>query len=184
VRILIEGEKVQGVGYRLFLLEKAMESGIEKIYVRNIDKDKVELLVSDEEDKVKSFYEKIYSEFPKEAKVRSVKEEPYNGKIPIPSIDRYFHFLTLEQLSRGREEVVKIPKGIDKALKPISSALKGLDEKFDKVVERFGLFAQYAKAVDEKLDKLPERIAQAISKRSYEKNDECAREGVGHTHQP
>jgi acylphosphatase len=39
VRILIEGEKVQGVRYRLFLLEKAMESGIEKIYVRNIDKE-------------------------------------------------------------------------------------------------------------------------------------------------
>jgi len=47
--------------------------------------------------------------------------------------------------------------------------LKGLDEKFDKVVERFGLFAQYAKAMDEKLDKLPERIAQAISKRSTRK---------------
>jgi acylphosphatase len=164
VRILIEGEKVQGVGYRLFLLEKAMESGIEKIYARNIDKDKVELLVSDEEDKVKSFYEKIYSEFPKEAKVKSVKEEPYNGEIPIPSIDRYFHFLTLEQLSRGREEVGRIPLIIDKTLKPISSALKGLDEKFDKVVERFDVFTQFAKSMDEKLDKLPERIARAISK--------------------
>lgn len=172
VRILIEGEKVQGFGYRLFLLEKAMESGIEKIYARNVDKDKVELLVSDEEDKVKSFYEKFYSKFPKEAKVRSVKEELYDGKIPIPSIDRYFHFLTLEQLSRGREEVVKIPIGIDRALKSISLALKGLDEDIDKVVEKFGLFAQYAKAMDEKLDKLPERIAQAISRKSYEKSDE------------
>lgn len=168
VRILIEGEKVQAVGYRLFLLEKAMESGIEKIYVRNVDKNKVELLVSDEEDNVKSFYEKIRLEFPKEAKVKSVKEEPYNGKIPIPNMDRYFHFLTLEQLSKGREEVIKIPKTIDKALKPISSTLTGLDEKFDKVTERFGLFAQYAKAMDEKLDKLPKRIAQAIS-RSYKK---------------
>jgi acylphosphatase len=172
VRILIEGEKVQGVGYRLFLLEKAMESGIEKIYVRNMDKDKVELLVSDEEDKVKSFYEKIYSEFPKEAKVRSIKEELYDGKIPTPSIDRYFQFLTLEQLSKGREKVVKIPKGIDKTLKPISSALSGLDEKFDKAVEKSSLFAQYAKTMDEKLNKLPERITQTISKKSYEKSDE------------
>jgi len=171
-RILIEGEKAQSVGYRLFLLEKAMESGIEKIYARNIDKDKVELVVSDEEDKVKSFYEKIYSELPKEAKVRSVKEEPYDGKIPIPSMDRYFHFLMLEELIKWREEVVKIPKCIDKALKPISLALSRLGEKFDKVVERFGLFAQYARAMDEKLDKLPERIAQAISKKSYEKSDE------------
>ncbi len=163
VRILIEGKKVQGVGYRLFLLEKAMETGIEKIYARNIDRNKVELLVSDEEEKVESFYQKISSEVPKEAKVESIKKEPYDGKTPIPSIDRYFHFLTLEQLSRGREEVVKLPAAVDKALKPISSSLAGLDEKFDKVVEKFGLFAQYAKAMDEKLDKLPERIAKALS---------------------
>ncbi|MEM3601346.1 MAG: acylphosphatase [Candidatus Bathyarchaeia archaeon] len=163
VRVLIEGIKVQGVGYRLFLLEKAIESGVEKNYARNIDKNKVELLVSDEENKVKSFYQKISSETPKEAKVESIKEEPYEGKIPIPSIDRYFHFLTLEQLSRGKEEVIKLPTAVERALKPISSSLSSLDEKFDKVVERFGLFAQYAKSMDEKLDKLPERIAKALS---------------------
>jgi len=166
MRILIEGENVQGVWYKVFLLEKAMESGIESIYVRNIDKDKVELLVSDEEDKVKSFCEKICSELPKEARVRSVKEEPYDGKIQIPNIDRYFHFLMLEELSRGREEVVKIPEGVEKALKPISSALTRLNEKFDKVVEGFDLFVQYARAMDKKLDKLPERIKNFRNKYS------------------
>ncbi|MEM3572835.1 MAG: acylphosphatase [Nitrososphaeria archaeon] len=165
MKILIEGKKVQGIGYRLFLLEKAMESGIEKIYARNIDNNKIELLVSDEEDKVKSFYQKISAEFPKEAEVKNIKEEPYDGKVPIPSIDRYFHFLTLEQLIRGREEVIRIPEALDKTLKPISSSLTGLDEKFDKVVEKFGIFAQYARAMDEKLDKLPERIAKALRSR-------------------
>jgi acylphosphatase len=49
VRIVIEGEMVQGVGYRIFLTQKALESGIDKILPRNIDKDKVEVLVEDEE---------------------------------------------------------------------------------------------------------------------------------------
>jgi acylphosphatase len=46
VRIVIEGERVQGVGYRIFLTQKALESGIDKILLRNIDKDK-EVFVED-----------------------------------------------------------------------------------------------------------------------------------------
>lgn len=177
VRILIEGKKVQGIGYRIFLLEKALENGIEKIYARNVNKDKVELFVSDEEDKVNKFYEVIGKERPEYA---SVKKEPYENKIPIPTIDRYFQFLTLEQLSRGREEGIKLPEIVGKALDPIASALRGMDQKFDKVVDRFGLFAMYAKGMNsklkgmdkkldkiatlpEKLDALPEKIAKALS---------------------
>lgn len=179
VRILIEGERVQGVGYRISLLERALGNGVENIYARNVDKNKVELLVSGDESKVKSFYEKIRKEVPKGARVKDVKEEPYDGKIPIPTIDRYFHFLTLEQLVRGRDEVVRLPRVVGAALEPIASALTGVNEKFDRVVERFGLFASHAKGMDEKLkamdekldkiatlpeklDTLPERIAEAI----------------------
>jgi len=77
VRILIEGKKVQGVGYRMFLLERALLKGIGRLYARNIDENKVELLVSDEEPKVNDFYEAISSEKPKDAEVTNIKKEPY-----------------------------------------------------------------------------------------------------------
>ena len=177
VRILIEGRKVQEVGYRIFLLEKALENGIERIYARNLDESKVELLLSDEEDKINAFYEVTKKERPKGAIVKDVKKEPYQGKIPIPPIERYFQFLTLEQLSRGREEVLKLPEFVGKSIETVASALKGIDEKFGDVKARFDIFGQYAKGmdakltgvdeklkgIDEKLDTLPERIAGALS---------------------
>lgn len=179
VRILIEGKAVQKIGYRIFLLEKALENGIGNIYLRNIDKDKVELLLSDEEDKINNFYELVKSERPSGAAVETVKKEPYKGKTLIPSIERYFQFLTLEQLSKGREEVLRLPEFVGSAVETVASALKGIDEKFGNVAQRFGVFGEYAKKMDgkltkideklnkittlpEKIDALPERIAKAM----------------------
>jgi len=187
VRILIEGRRVQQIGYRIFLMEKALQNGVERIYARNIDKNKVELLVSDEEDKINNFYEIVKKERPEGALVKDVKKETYLGEISIPNIERYFQFLTLEQLSRGREEVLRLPEFVGRSIETVASSLKGIDEKFSNVVERFGTFGQYAKemdekmtgvdeklrGIDEKLDKiatlpekidaLPEKIAEALS---------------------
>lgn len=172
-RILIKGEKVQEIGYRIFLLEKALESNIEKIYARNLDKDKVELLISDEENKINNFFGVVKKERPAGAIVKDVRREPYDGKIPIPSIDRYFQFLTLEQLSRGREEVLKLPRFVSEALGTVASAVKGIDEKLGNMTERFGIFGESAKrmdnrlaGIDQKLETLPDRIAEAINPRT------------------
>lgn len=137
VRILIKGDKVQGVGYRLFLLQKALESGIDRIYIRNIDSDKVELLIHDEESRVESFYKIIRKERPAEAEVSSIDKEPYENKIPIPQIDRYFQFLTLEQLVKGREEVVKkVPDFLSKRIEPVATALNGISDKLGNLYDR------------------------------------------------
>ena len=162
VRILIEGKKVQSVGYRMFLLERALLKGIGRLYARNIDENKVELLVSGEEPKVNDFYEAISSEKPKDAEVTNIKKEPYEDATSIPPIDRYFQFLTLEQLSRGREEVVGLPEILVKTMEPVASALIGINEKFAQVVDKFGVFGGYTRGIDEKLDVLPERIAKAM----------------------
>lgn len=186
-RVLIYGNKVQNVDYRLFLLEKALENGIERIYVKNLGKDKVELLLNDKDDTVNNFYEAIKKERPKDATVREVKREPYLGNIPIPSIDRYFQFLTLEQLSRGREEVNRLPESMGQAVEVFTSTIGDIDEKFDAMMKKFGIFGQSAKRMDsklsgidgqlkginekmskittlpEKIDSLPERIAEALN---------------------
>jgi len=116
VRILIEGERVQGVGYRVFLLRKAFECGIKNLYARNVDTDKVEALVTDEEHKVNSFYEALEKEKPKEAIVKHVKKELYNNKIPIPSTIDFLHLLTFEELSEGRGEIVELRDEITEKL--------------------------------------------------------------------
>lgn len=39
--------------------------------------------------------------------------------LQFPTIDKYFQFLTLEQLSKGREEVVRLPEIMRDAISPV-----------------------------------------------------------------
>ncbi|OGD47192.1 hypothetical protein A3K69_02850 [Candidatus Bathyarchaeota archaeon RBG_16_57_9] len=154
VRVLVEGSKVQEIGYRIFLLEKALENGVGNIYSRNVDRDKVELLVDDEEERLERFYHVVLNERPEGSSVDTIKREPYSGNMLIPPIDRYFQFLTLEQMSRGREEIVKLPGFIGAYLEKVAVALGGIDYKFGEVIERFGLFGEQAKGMNLKLEKV------------------------------
>jgi acylphosphatase len=191
VRVLIEGSKVQEMGYRIFLLEKALRNDIKNIYVQNINEDSVELLLDDNEEKINNYYQVINQEKPKEAVVKSITKEPYSGDAPVSPIEKYFQLLTLEQLSKGREEIVKLPSFVGYSLEKVATALSGIDSKFGEVINRFGLFGQQAVGMAGKLDKvdsklggmdeklsgmdeklgniddnlkmLPERIAEAIS---------------------
>lgn len=138
VRILIEGERVQGVGYRIFLLRKAFECGIGNLYARNVDTDKVEALVSDEEYKVNSFYETLEKERPKEAIVKYTKRELYNNKIPIPPTIDFLHLLTFEEMSEGREELVKLRDEMVGGREEVVKLRDEITEKLpDKIVDAF-----------------------------------------------
>lgn len=150
VKILIKGEKVQGIGYRLFLLEKALEQGIEKFYARNVDKDLVEIFTDDEDDRINDFYKIIKKEQPEAALVDDINKEPYDGRFSIPSIEKYYQHLTLEQLSRGREEIVTIPELIG----PLTSSLEGINEKFGEVIKRYGLLGKSANSMENKLSSI------------------------------
>jgi len=160
LKILIEGERVQGVGYRIFILQKAMENGIEGIYARNVGADKVEVLVSDRESKVDRFYEALEKERPEDARVRSIRKEPYKDEIPVPTIDRYFHFLTVEQMSRGREEIT----GVAKRLDVIGGGVNETNKKLDVMNEKLDVIGGGVNETKKKLDDLPERIADAVVK--------------------
>jgi acylphosphatase len=170
-RILIEGEKVQGVGYRIFLTQKILETGIEKALPRNVDADKVEVLVEDKEFKIDRFFKIVKEEKPKDAVVKSVRREPYEDEIPIPTIDRYLSYLAAEQLVQGRREIVELPDRVAERLplKGIEEALVGIDRKMDAATDRFGVIGDYMKEMSERLNALPGRIAEAITKGSRKK---------------
>jgi len=133
-RILIEGKKVQEAGYRLFLLQKALENDIQKFYTRNIKTKKIEPLLSDEQTKINRFYETIKKEKPEQATVNHIKKEQYNNKIPIPTIDRYLNFLALEQLTKGREEITTIGEKISEIPQELSKIGKEITEIPEKTI--------------------------------------------------
>jgi acylphosphatase len=167
VRIVIEGERVQGVGYRIFLTQKALESGIDKILPRNIDEDKVEVLLEDDESRINKFYETVKKEKPVPSKM---KIEPYKNEIPVPTIDRYLSYLTAEQLVQGRQQIAELPNKVAEKfpLKGISNAILGIHHDFNQATKRFGEISTKLDGIQAevcgKLDSLPERIADALEK--------------------
>ena len=153
VRILIEGPKITEVGYRLFLLEKALENGLTKFYARNIDNKHVEILLDDEDDAVDNFYQSIKVEKPEEAEVLDVKQESYSGNIPIPPIETYFQYLTFEQLTKGREDIGKLDKHLP-AIAKIASSLSGISTQLGDVITRYGVFGESVESLDNKMSTL------------------------------
>lgn len=94
-RIVIKGEKVQDVGYRLFLLEAAESFGLKGFQARNVE-DYVEFLVEGDEDRVAEFADFAKKNYPELARVEKVVEEDYEGN--IMSIEGFYRSLSLNQL--------------------------------------------------------------------------------------
>jgi len=94
-KLIIKGEKVQDVGYRLFLLDAAEELGLRGFQARNV-KDFVEFIVEGDDDKVLKFINFAKENIPSFAKVDAVIDEDYTGE--VLSIDRFYHRFSIDQL--------------------------------------------------------------------------------------
>ncbi|MFP3945570.1 MAG: acylphosphatase [Archaeoglobaceae archaeon] len=82
-KIIIEGEKVQDIGYRYYLTEFALSSGIERF--RAIDTEDgryVIAFVDGDSEVVNEYCQLIKSSYPQRAIVNRVKVEDYIGYVP------------------------------------------------------------------------------------------------------
>lgn len=67
-------------------------------------------------------------------------------------------------MSRGREEIVKLPSFVGASLEKYATALGGIDNKFGEVIDRFGLFGEQAKDMNYKLEKQGDRLSSMDDK--------------------
>ena len=135
-KIVIKGEKVQDVGYRLFLLEAAESFGLKGFQARNVE-DYVEFLVEGEDDRVAEFLNFAKNNYPELAIVEKVIEEDYEGS--VMSIEGFYRSLSLNQLVK----IVNIGSGMlskqDQMLQKQDSMLEKQDkmlEKQDRMLEK------------------------------------------------
>ncbi len=120
-RITIKG-RVHDVGYRPFLLGLAESLEVDRFFADNIfidGKQAVEILVDDEEDKVKAFVDLIRKKKPENAGVEEVEVEEYDGS--VMKTESYYRYLTAMQLA-------KIATYGGKMLEKQDSALSKMDE--------------------------------------------------------
>ncbi len=100
-KIIILGGRVHDVGYRPFLLGVAESLGIERFFADNIvveGRRAVEVLIDDEEGKVKAFMDVVGRRRPENAVVEKVEQLDYEGR--VMGVESYFRYLNAMQLSR------------------------------------------------------------------------------------
>ena len=129
----ITGNPIHGVGYRIFLLQKALGYGILRFDARNEvshEKQKVIVRAEGEPAMIEAFRSFIRSESPPEANISDISFQEYSGYV-ISIID-YMHLIQVEQLSKGIPAIISIDKKQDRMLDKQDQMLDKQDQMLDK----------------------------------------------------
>ena len=133
MQALITGNPVHGVGYRVFLLQKALGNGILKFNARNeMSNEKQQVIVQAEGEPaiIEEFCSILRRESPPDAIISDISFLEYAGYV-IGIID-YMHLLQVEQLSKGIPAIISIDKKQDRMLETQGLML----EKQDRMLEK------------------------------------------------
>jgi len=109
LKVRIRGSKVHEVGYRVFLLRKALELGAERFNALNSDEDNLQILtafIEGPKDLIADFSEAARSHKPAMAEIMDISFQEHKGY--IIGIGDYIHLLKVELLNEG---VSALPKG-------------------------------------------------------------------------
>jgi acylphosphatase len=102
LKIKIVGSKVHGVGYRPWLTDAAMDTGLLVFYAINRTENKspvVVILAEGDEESISSFEEIVRRDKPQFAIVDRIEVEDYNGD--VMSLDKYASINTSSQMNKA-----------------------------------------------------------------------------------
>ena len=158
-RLVIKGDVVHDIGFRLFLYEHAEVLDITEFQARNVER-AVEVLVGGDEAEVAKFVEFVEQERPERADVEDIETEEYEGK--IKPIDRFAQSFMLAQMGKfvnigmemlATEKAIKKDTGrmLEKQDETISE-VKGLREDLKSYMEeRFERIEHEISVIKEKI---------------------------------
>ncbi len=128
----ITGERVHEVGYRVMLLRKALELGIERFNAFNTregPQQVILLYVEADEETLVEFQKYAESNFPENALISNIVFEGYQGY--VMGIADYMHLIQVEQLSKGIPAILSIDRKQDKMLEKQDKMLEKQDTMLD-----------------------------------------------------
>ena len=135
----ITGSPVHGVGYRVFLLQKALDYGILRFNARNeVSHEKQQVIVRAEGEPamIEEFCSFIRSESPPDAIISDISFQEYTGY--VISIVDYMHLVPIEQLSKGIPAIISIDKKQDRMLDKQDQMLDKQDQMLGKQDQMLG----------------------------------------------
>ena len=188
-KVSITGNKVQNIGYRLFLLNNGQTMDLSRLDVKNLKKDgkkeKIEIYIGGEKDKIDKFVEFTRNNFPEKAIVddedkNNIKIEDYDKD--IMSIESFYKILSVSQLykfANSGTEMVTIQKEISESIRETVNIQKEISESIRETVNiqkdmknrivRFSIFGQeIVVAEDEiknKIDEIQKDLKGYIDKK-------------------
>lgn len=160
-KIKITGPRVHDVGFRLFLLEEALNIDIEKFNAYNKSEEGAQvvvILLEGDETQLAEFREYAENNHPPAANVSLVKFEDYEGK--VLSIDRYLHVIQIGQLQKG----ISALQSIDGKLQGVDGKLQSIDGKQDQIHGKLDQTNSKLDQTNSKLDQTNSKLDQILDK--------------------
>jgi acylphosphatase len=133
-KIIITGQKVHEVGYRVFLLRRAKAFGIQKFDAYNVSKkglQSVVLTVEGDEKQLSAFKRLVETEEPEDAEVAERSFEDYEGD--VPSISDFTQVAMLEQLDKGIPALLRVDRKMDQVLDKQDQMLDKQDQTIEEI---------------------------------------------------
>ncbi len=146
------GTKVHDVGYRVFLMRRAMELGIERFSALNIIENGLQAVIfyaEASDDTLMTFQSFVDQNHPEHAEVSDITFEDYSGH--VMGILDYLHLFQAEQLSKGIPAILDIKDNTQKML-----------EKQDMMLEKQDVMIEKQDVMIEKLDDTRKEITGEI----------------------
>ncbi|HOW05528.1 acylphosphatase [Methanospirillum hungatei] len=140
-KIIIQGPKVHDVGYRVFLLNRALQSGLigfsafNQTLPDNIQQ--IEICIEGDTESIEEFTTDLHDNIPVHAIVDTISIEPYDKRV-ITIMD-YMHLVQVEQLDKGIPAILSIQSSQEKMLEKQDRMLEKQDvmiSKQDQMLEK------------------------------------------------
>lgn len=176
VELIIKGRKVIDVGYRPFLLLKAMEWGIQKIYAFNSRAEGREIVVvrvQGEDDIITSYIDFIKSKYPDHAEVEEIVERDFLG--PVEDAYKFVQILQFEQIAKAVPVIISLDKKQDIMIEKQDIMIEKQDIMIGKQETTIGVLRKVKEdtsAIKDDISTLREDTSESL----YEKYEELRRE--------
>ena len=147
---------VQDVGYRLFIMQKILNSTLTGGTAINTPDGRVKVLLEGEREEIEQLIKELEQEHPELAKNPTRTSAEYNPLLHVPDIMRSSQALQLGQFQKSVEYLAKSTQSTNQKLDHLTKTTETTNQKLDQLPK------EIAKELSGKFDALPLAIAKAI----------------------
>ena len=160
-RINIEGEKVRNVGYRPFLLAKALRLKIPNFDAENIEENgtnKLVVSIMGEEEQISEFEKFVKDNFPKKAKVSRVSIVECTSD--VISIEEYRKLLNSEQFNNIIQGGLELREVTGDVGSKVDNLIIGMHDDFGKMNNKYDKVSQKMESIDSRMESIDNSIKE------------------------